>query len=258
MRKPIVVWVKRGLEFNNPLVIEGFPGLGYIGRIVVDYIVEKLHAIEFARLYTPYFPQHVVVDAYGEAKLLKASFYHWLKPDDRQSIILVAGDSQAQTIEGQYKLASTILGFTRKLGAKKILCVGGYEAYVDGRPRLYVAGTDPEVVGEAVSIGLEVGRVGSPIVGLAGVILGIAKFYDMKGIAVLAETPGYYPDAIAAKEVILFVSKYIGVDIDVGDLDVYAARLSQALRGFEEAAEELRQLSESAKIIDRGRLTYIS
>jgi len=258
LRKPIVLWIKRDLEFNNPLVIEGFPGLGYIGRMVVDYIVEKLHAVEFARLYTPYFPQHVLVDAYGEAKLLKASFYHWLKPNDRQSIILVAGDSQAQTIEGQYRLASTILGFTRKLGAKKILCIGGYEAYVNGRPKLYVAGTDPEVVREVASMGLEVGRVGSPIVGLAGVILGIAKFYDMKGIAILAETPGYYPDAIAAKEVVIFISKCIGVDIDVSDLDLYAARLSQALRGFEETAEELRQLSESARIIDRGRLTYIS
>ncbi|MCS7112411.1 MAG: PAC2 family protein [Nitrososphaerota archaeon] len=258
MRKPVVIWVKRNLEFNNPLVIEGFPGLGYIGRITVDYIVEKLQAIEFARLYTPYFPQHVLVDSYGEARLLGASFYHWSKPNDGRSIILVSGDSQAQTVEGQYKLASTILGFTRRLGARRILCIGGYEAYVDGRPKLYVAGTDPEVVGEAISMGVEVGRIGSPIVGLAGVILGIAKFYDMKGIAVLVETPGYYPDVVAAREAVLFVSRYTGIDIDVSDLEVYAAKLSQTLRGFEETLEELRQLSESARITDRGRLTYIS
>jgi len=258
LRKPVVVWVKRDLEFNDPLVVEGFPGLGYIGRITVDYIVNKLQAVEFARLYTPYFPQHVLVDAYGEANLLKASFYHWSRPNDGRSVILVSGDSQAQTVEGQYRLASTILGFTRKLGARMILCVGGYEAYVDGRPKLYVAGTDPEIVERVASMGVEIGRVGSPIVGLAGVMLGIAKFYDMKGIAILVETPGYYPDVVAAKEAVLFISKYIGVDIDVSDLEVYAAKLSQTLRGFEEVAEELKQLSESARITDRGRLTYIS
>jgi len=258
LRKPVVVWVKRGLEFNDPLVIEGFPGLGYVGRITVDYIVEKLNAVEFARLYTPYFPQHVIVDEHGEVRLLKASFYYWSEPDSRRSIILVVGDSQAQTIEGQYRLASTILGFTRKLGARRVVCIGGYEAYVSDKPRLYVAGTDLDIIREATSIGVEVGRIGSPIVGLAGVILGIAKFYDMKGIAILVETPGYYPDIVAAKEAIIFVSEYIGVNIDVGDLEKYADKFSQTLRSLEEVAEELKHLSESVRLADRGRLTYIS
>lgn len=259
LRKPLILWVRKGLEFNRPILIEGFPGLGYVGKITVDYLVEKLRAVEFARMYAPYFPQHVIVDGSGRAHLLKASFYCWKAAEKGgRSLILVSGDSQAQTIEGQYKLASVILGFSSKIGVRKVISVGGYESYVEEKPKVYVAGTDREVVNEAVRLGAQVGRIGTPIVGLAGVIIGIAKFYDMQGLALLAETPGFYPDVEAAKAAVEFLSRYLNLEIDTSDLEVYVKRLRETLEDFEEMIEEFRAARIEAKPVDRGRLSYIS
>ncbi|UCH02517.1 MAG: PAC2 family protein [Candidatus Bathyarchaeota archaeon] len=65
----------RNVKLKNPILICGFPGLGYIGKISVDYLVEKLKAKKLSTLYTPYFPHHVFVDSSSRIRLPKAQFF---------------------------------------------------------------------------------------------------------------------------------------------------------------------------------------
>ncbi|NIW20137.1 proteasome assembly chaperone family protein, partial [candidate division KSB1 bacterium] len=60
------------------------------------------------------------------------------------------------------------------------------------------------------------------IFGLAGLLLGLGKLRGMRGFCLLAETPGLYPDATAAREVLRVVCKMLRLKVDLSRLDVAA------------------------------------
>ena len=43
-------------ELKNPILVEGLPGLGMVGRIAVRYLAKNLGAERLALMYSPHFP----------------------------------------------------------------------------------------------------------------------------------------------------------------------------------------------------------
>jgi proteasome assembly chaperone (PAC2) family protein len=58
------------IEAKNPILIEGLPGLGMVGRIAVSFLAKQLKAKKFAELYSPHFPYYVLVNKKGNVRLL--------------------------------------------------------------------------------------------------------------------------------------------------------------------------------------------
>jgi Uncharacterized protein (ATP-grasp superfamily) len=50
------------VELNNPVMIVGLPGVGHVGKIVVDHLVEELKAEKVADIYSKHFPPQVIVN----------------------------------------------------------------------------------------------------------------------------------------------------------------------------------------------------
>lgn len=50
------------VQANNPVLIEGLPGLGLVGKIAIRYLIKQLKAQKFAYLYSPHFPYFVLVN----------------------------------------------------------------------------------------------------------------------------------------------------------------------------------------------------
>jgi proteasome assembly chaperone (PAC2) family protein len=44
------------VQLKNPILIEGLPGLGLVGKIAIRYLIKQLKAQRFAYLYSPHFP----------------------------------------------------------------------------------------------------------------------------------------------------------------------------------------------------------
>src|SRR5437870_11639736 len=42
------------VELKEPVLIQGLPGLGYVGKVAVDYFIEKLKPVKMAELYSSY------------------------------------------------------------------------------------------------------------------------------------------------------------------------------------------------------------
>ncbi len=47
---------------NQPVLIEGLPGLGLAGKIAIRYLIKQLKAQKFAYMYSPHFPYFVLVN----------------------------------------------------------------------------------------------------------------------------------------------------------------------------------------------------
>ena len=246
------------IEANNPILIEGLPGLGLVGKIAIRYLIKKLNAKKFAHLYSPHFPYFVLVNKKGSVRLLRGAFYFWKNEKGKNDLILFTGDSQSQTIEGQYEIADRMLDFSQKYNVKTIVTIGGYRMETKNKPNVFVAATAQELLDRALSAGGVVGSSGSPIVGTAGLILGLARFRKISALCLLGETRGYLPDPLAAKSVLEVLGSIFSFKIDLVDLNEEIAKAETMVTRLQEIEEKRALQAEETRKEQDKKITYIS
>lgn len=245
-------------KLDNPILVEGLPGLGLVGKIAMRYLIKQLKAEKFAYLYSPHFPYFVLVSKKGNVRLLRGTFYFWKNRGGRNDLIFFTGDSQAQTIEGQYEIADCMLQFAKKHNVGTVITIGGYRMEAKNKPKVIVAATDQELLDKSLQAGAVLSPSGSPIVGTAGLILGLARFKKISAICLLGETRGYLPDPLAAKSVLEVLQSLVNFDVNLAGLDeeiAKAEKMVTRLRKIEE--KRASQVEETRREEDR-KITYIS
>ncbi len=248
----------RSAQLNNPVLIEGLPGLGLVGKIAIRYLVKQLKAQKFAYLYSPHFPYFVLVNKKGSVRLLRGAFYSWKNPSGGSDLILFSGDSQSQTIEGQYEIADKMLEFAKKQNVSAIVTIGGYRVETEAKPKVYVAGTSSEILGKAVNAGAVVSGSGSPIVGTAGLILGLSRFKKISALCLLGETRGYLPDPMAASSVLEVLKGAFNFDVDLSGLKEDIARAEKMVQRLQTIEEKRALQAEETRKEEDKKTTYIS
>jgi uncharacterized protein (TIGR00162 family) len=246
------------IELKNPVLIEGLPGLGMVGRIATRYLAKQLKAKKLANLYSPHFPYYVLVNKKGSVRLLCGEFYFWKNEAEENDFIFFTGDSQAQTIEGQYDVASCILDFAEKNNVKIVVTIGGYRKEVEKTPKVMVASTNPELLNKALQTKAIVSSAGNPIVGTAGLLLGLARFRKIDAICLLGETRGYLPDPRAAKSVIEILQKMLKIKVDLSELNKEIEKSEKVVEKMQEIEERREKYARKMRKGEEGRITYIS
>lgn len=246
------------VELNNPILIEGLPGLGLVGRIATRYLIKQLKAERFAFLYSPHFPYHVLVNKKGSVRLLRGTFHFWKNTNGENDIMLFTGDAQAQTIEGQYEVSDCILNFAKRYKVKTVVTIGGYRMEVKDKPKVVVAATNSELLNKALQAKAQLSPIGSPIVGTAGLILGLARFRKIDALCLLGETRGYLPDPEAAKSVLEVLQVIFGFDVDLTGLDEEIAKAEKVVKRLQKIEERRALETEEIRKQEGKKITYIS
>jgi uncharacterized protein len=246
------------IEAKNPVLIEGLPGLGLVGKITIRYLIKKLNAKKFAHLYSPHFPYFVLVNKKGNVRLLRGAFYFWKNENGPNDLILFTGDSQSQTIEGQYEIADRMLDFSQKHNVKTIVTIGGYRMETKDKPNVFAAATAQELLDRALSAGAVVGSSGSPIVGTAGLILGLAHFRKIDALCLLGETRGYLPDPLAARSVLEVLKSAFSFEVDLTGLNDEIAKAETMVTRLQEIEEKRALQAEETRKEEDKKITYIS
>jgi uncharacterized protein (TIGR00162 family) len=249
-RSPIVA--------NNPILIEGLPGLGLVGKIVIRYLIKQFKAQKFAYLYSPHFPYFVLVNKKGNVRLLRGAFYFVNNPAGPNDLMLFTGDSQSQTIEGQYEIAQTMLAFAKKNNVGTIVTIGGYRMETEGKPKVVVAGTNQHILNRALAAGAIISSNGSPIVGTAGLILGLARFKKIDAICLLGETRGYLPDPQAARSVIEVIKNMFNLNIDFAGINEEISKAEKMVVRLQKIEEKRVMQAEETRKEEDKKTTYIS
>lgn len=236
------IFVKKKVKVKNPVLVEGLPGIGLVGKIAAEYLIRELKAVRIAVLYSPHFPHQVVMQKNGVVKMLKMKFYH-AKAGSRDMIILV-GDVQAASSEAQYEVTGKILDYFATMRGKEILTLGGYgtgKAALE--PRVYGAATHKKVIPRySKGSGVEFGQTRGGIIGAAGMLLGIGRMRGMYGACLMGETHGGYVDPKSAQAVLLSLGKIIGAKIDVSKLAQKAEAGEKFIRKMEAQAKKQAEL----------------
>ena len=246
------------IELIDPILIEGLPGLGMVGNIATQYLTQKLKGKKLATLHSPHFPYHVLVDNKGGARLLRGEFSYWKNKAGKNDLIFLTGDSQAQTIEGQFEVANKILDFAEKKKVKTIITLGGYRNEFDGNPHVVVVSTNTELLNKALEAKAITSEAGTPIVGTAGLLLGLSKFRCIEAVCLLGETRGYLPDPRTAKSIVEVLQEILEVKVNLKGLDEEIERSKKILGRMKDIEKRRVKYVQKMRRVEEERITYIS
>jgi len=213
-------------KLKEPILIAGLPGIAHIGKLAVEYLVHQLRARKFAELYSEHFPEWVVRED-GLAKPLKMDFYS-CRPDGlERDIILATADAQAASSFGQYKLSGEILDVAVDHGAETVITMAAY-VLSSRESRLSVVGTatDAESARMLRKHEIELLDAGM-IVGMNGLLVGLAGARGLRGFCLLGATQGGLLDVGATEEVLKALARVLGFKLDLTDLQTYASIVSR-------------------------------
>jgi len=246
MDEVIVKYItKRKPALREPIFIEGLPGIGNVGKLAVEHLIENIGAKKFAEIYSKDFPPQVFMNPDGTVKLVRNELYYWKARSKKHSdLILLTGDYQGLSSSGQYELAHAILKIAKDFHVKQIFTLGGYGLGREIKePHVLGAATSKKLVTKMKRYGVvfRENEPGGGIIGASGLLLGLGnKLYGMEGVCLMGETPGYLVDPKSAKAVLKILDKILKVDIDLSELEIKAKEI-------ENIAQQLRDLEQMAK-----------
>ncbi|MFQ6086236.1 MAG: PAC2 family protein [Candidatus Bathyarchaeia archaeon] len=221
------------VTLSKPLLIEGLPGLGYVGKIAVTFLIQHLKAKRFASLYSPHFPYYVLSEE-GRVRLLRLEFYH--ARVGNRDLVLLTGDCQPTTSAGQYEVAASILDFSRRHKVRLLVTLGGFSG--TDEKRIVGASTSDRLLEKLKQEGVKIDLSDNPIVGTTGILLSLARFKGIEALCLLGETPGYAPSLKPAKKILALLSEILGLKIDLKQMDRRIAKFDQLKGRLAEIAEE--------------------
>ena len=234
-------------KLNSPILIEGLPGIGNVGKVAVDFLIDELKAKKLYEITSYTFPHSVFVNEDNLVELpIVEVFYKQLS--SKRDLLLLGGDVQPIDEISSYEFSDKVLDLLQKFNGKEVITLGGIGlADIPKKPKVYCTGNTRKVIdkykNELVSNKLY-GIVG-PIVGVSGLLLGLASRRNIAAISFLAETYGHpmYLGINGAKEILKVLDKKLGMKIDVSKLD-------REIKDIEnEIMKKTEQLSEVTKQI---------
>jgi len=230
-------------KLNDPILIEGLPGIGFVANIAALHLISELKAKLFAEIVSASFQDFAVTTETGGARSPVNELYYCKREDGGRDVIIWYGNTQALTTFGQYELVGKVLDLAQELGCRFVISIGGFKKdEVQAVPAIYSAATDQETIKEAVELGTKV-MVGH-IFGVAGLLIGLGKLRNLSGFAILVDTLGMYPDANATRYALTTLGKYLKLDVDLSKLDVTVDQTKKELESFgliKDIAEEKKK-----------------
>ena len=218
-------------ELNDPILIEGLPGIGFVANIAALHLINELKAKRFAQIVSASFQDFAVTTEGGGARSPINELYYVKRELGLRDLIIWYGNTQALTTFGQYELCGKVLDLVQDLGCHFVISIGGFKKdQVQGFPGLYSAATDQETLKAALDLGTKI-MVGH-VFGIAGLLIGLARLRDMEGFALLVDTLGMYPDANATRYALTTLGKYLALDVDLTKLEASAEATKKILDSF--------------------------
>lgn len=240
-------------KLTDPLLIEGLPGIGNVGKLAVEHLIDTIKAKKFAELYSKDFPPQVFINSDGTIELVKNEFYYWkAKKENQRDLILLTGDYQGLSSRGQYELVERILDVCEELGVKELYTLGGYGlGHEISKPKVLCATTHKELVKEMKKHGavFKKNEPGGGIVGASGLLLGLGKLRKLKGTCFMGETPGYLVDPKSAKAVLKILMSITNINIDMSALEDKAKEIEQIAQQLKEIEGSTSEKPEDLKYI---------
>ncbi|MBW2981260.1 PAC2 family protein [Candidatus Woesearchaeota archaeon] len=233
-------------KLTNVVLIEGLPGIGNVGKVAVDFIIDALKAEKIYELFSYTFPHSVFVNEKNLVELPSIEIYY--KKVKGNDLLLLAGDVQPIDEVSCYEFCEKILDIVDSFKGKEIITLGGVGLQtVPKKPKIYCTGNSKKIVSKykkGTDVNEKLHGIVGPIVGVSGILLGLAEKRKIPAIAFLAETFGHpmYLGVKGARETLKVLNKKLNLKINIKDMDKEIKDIeSEMIKRTEELSEVSRQ-----------------
>lgn len=227
---------------KNPIIIEGFPGFGFVGTIATEFLVEHLGAKPIGYLHAKEMPPMVAIHE-GKTRRFLEIFY-----SKKKNILIFHAISG---IKGQeWNIADAILKLAKQLKAKEIISLEGVGSpFMMKTSNVYFETNNSIAMKKFSKMKLKPLKEGI-IMGISGALMLNAP-KTLKTSFIFAEAHSKLPDSAAAAEIIKALDGYLGLKVP------YAPLLKQA-QNFESKIKTIMKKGiKATKEKERKEISYL-
>lgn len=225
---------------DKPIIIEGFPGFGFVSTIATEYLIKHLDAKPIGRIVSD---KLMPIAAVHKAEVIYPLeiFY-----DKKTNIMIVQAVTPVEGLE--WRLADAIIELAEEVNAKEVISLEGVASPETDEPNLFFYSNREEKKKQLADLSKPLKE--GIILGVTGALLMKAK--DIPFSCFFVETHAGLPDNRAAAKLIGLLDKYLGLTIDVKPLLKHAKEFEEKLKGLLSGLTEAKALKEKKKISYTG------
>lgn len=242
-------------KLKNAILIEGLPGIGNVGKIAADFIVDNIGAKKMFEIYSNNFPHAVFVNEKNLVELPMIEIHH--KKVGKNDLLFLTGDIQPIDEPSCYEFCNQLLDLLEKNGGKEIITMGGIGLQkIPENPVVYCTSNDKNIIKKYKTSNLNnniYGVVG-PIIGVSGLLVGLSKQRNISAIAMLAETFGHptYLGIKGARAILNILTQKLNLKLELKQLDEEITEIEKEIK------TKTKQLSMlQSKKVHKTDLSYI-
>lgn len=224
------------IELDDPVLIEGLPGLGLVGKIAVDHLVDTYGMPHYASCHCDGLPEVAVYDADGPGIEPPVRIH----VDQERNLLALQSDIPISP-SAAAEFASCVTAWFDEVDALPIFVTGTQR---DGQEATDVFGISTGGA-EAHLDGLDVKTPGERgvVSGPTGALLYQAGQQNLESLGFIVEASPQFPDPAAAKVLLEHAVEPIAdIDVDTDQLVERAQEISEAkerlARQMQEAGDE--------------------
>ena len=228
---------------KTPILIEGLPGIGNVGKIAMDFLVENVHAKKIMSIHSHYFPHSVFINEKNLIDIPILNIYH--ASINKQDFLFLAGDVQPIDEPSCYEFCELIIDILAQHKGKELITLGGIGLQkIPKKPKVFITGTNKSYVKTFPHASDKIYGVVGPIIGVTGVLLGVAQRKKIPAVALLAQTFAHpaYLGIKGAKETLNVLNSKFTLKLDL-------AKLSEEIDEIE------REILSRSKSVSGGEAT---
>ena len=253
-----VKFTEQKIDAGDSILIAGLPGIGNVGKIVADFLVDQLKAVKVCEFYSYSMPHSVFVREDNLVQMPMIELY--FAERDGRKLLLLTGDSQPVDEQGCYSFCEKLLDILQEKKCREIITLGGIGLNsIPKSPKIYITGNDVQLIEEykkGTSMNSSVFGVVGPIIGVSGLLVGLSKRRELKSVSILAETFGHpmFLGLKSAREILDVLNAKLNLAINTKNLDKEIKDFESKMKISEELGFPVRKKGSSK---DRRDVSYI-
>lgn len=230
-----------GLSLDDPVLVEGLPGVGLVGKIAADHLVAEYDMTHYASLHCDGLPQVAVYQR--DERTVRAPVR--LYADAERDLLVLSSDVPVSPSNAE-GFASCVTGWIDQHDVTPVY-LSGLPAERDGAPALSgiaTSGADGLLEDAALEPPSQDGAVTGP----TGALLHEAERRGVGAVGLVVEADANFPDPEAARVLLADgISPLADIDVETETLADQAEEIAQAKSQLAQQMKEGSDESTSAR-----------
>ncbi|MXR52024.1 proteasome assembly chaperone family protein [Halovenus sp. WSH3] len=227
------------LDLDSPILVEGLPGVGLVGKIAANHLVETFEMDHYASCHCDGLPRAATYEEGDRAVRPPVRIY----ADEDQDLLVLQSDVPVSP-ESAPEFATCVTGWLAEQGVLPVY-LSGLPSEKEDVPEMYgvgVGAAQDRLAEHGVDAPSESGMISGP----TGALLAEASEQELEAIGLVVEANAQFPDPEAARVLLVDgIEPFLSTEIETEKLVDQAEEIAEAREKLAQRMQEANQQESS-------------